>query len=652
MLQIESVVLYHETEAAPRVVPLRPGLNIITGWRNTGKSSLIEIVDYCFGRETLPVSEGRVRETVAWYSLILRNGDRLALVARPAPAPGRAGSTEGLFRPLGAATPPAQESLRNNCLVRQLRAEISAFAGFADARHVPPESASRPALDLHIGHALPLSMQDEEDIIAKSRLFHRGDDRELMQSVRDALPYMLGAADAEAPVLRGRLAAASSELRRVRRDMAAIHAEQGEVDERGLTLLIMAGEVGIAATPPVGTIPTSAELHAALRAAASQDPEEPNAYEPTGDVERLLARRVRLHVELRAAQRDQALLRDFGRDRDAFSVETDEQRARLATIGLVPGGDGGDLCPVCGGSLEEPDPTAERLAEHLRGLEQELAGVSQMEPRTRAALEKSSAAVDAVAGQLRVVNAALDGLARREGTARRSEGLAVRRARAQGLIEAHLRLIDDVDGRRAALLSERESVLAAEVDALAARVDSDAEQERLDGALALIGADMTGLARDLSLEHSEDGQVGLRLGQSTLTITTRDGRTFPLRSIGGGGTRVGYHLAAHLAIHRLMRLRRRPTPAFLMLDQPTGPFYPDNGPEGVEPQLVDGSDQVHVNAMFELIRSVAESLGGALQILVTDHATFYGESWFDEALIEDWRHGRGLIPDDWQRLTR
>ncbi len=59
------------------------------------------------------------------------------------------------------------------------------------------------------------------------------------------------------------------------------------------------------------------------------------------------------------------------------------------------------------------------------------------------------------------------------------------------------------------------------------------------------------------------------------------------------------------------------------------------------------SDQAVVDSMFALIQSVANDLSGALQILVTDHAKFYGESWFDQALVEDWQHGHGLIPDEW-----
>jgi hypothetical protein len=649
VLQIESFVLYHATIMEPRTLRLERGLNIVSGWRNTGKSSLIEIVDYCFGRKTLHVSEGKIREHVAWYGLVLRNDGRYVFVARPAPAQGNAGSTEGMFTPLGSPEPPMRDELQANCLVDQLRSEISSFAGFVDTQFVPPDGARRSVLDLHIGHALPLTMQDEEDIYAKSRLFHRGDERDVMQALRDTFPYIVGAADAEAPILRSRLSALRSELRQIDRELDKLDFASKEVDERGLTLLVLASEVGLAQAPDLDGEPVATgDVLAALRSAAAQDPEAPTVHPPTGRAEQLLELRRELNAQLRTARTDQALLQEFGRARDAFSIETNEQRARLATLNLLPDGDGEDACPVCGSVLDEPDPDMAKLTSQLRSLEAELTGVSQMEPRTRSMLEQSTQLVDRLTQEIRAVSGALADLDHQEQSARRLASLAARRAHTQGLIEEYLRLTPEDSSAVRAKLNERRAVAEAEIDELAPKVDSALEQERLAGALDLIGADATTLARRLELEHAEDGQVGLRLAQHpTLTITTQAGRTFALRAIGGGGTRVGYHLAAHLAIHRLLRKRRRPTPAFLMLDQPTGPFYPDDVPVGEEPQLEKESDQIVVDSIFALIRSVADDLDGDLQILVTDHATFHGEPWFDDALLEDWRHGRGLIPDEW-----
>jgi hypothetical protein len=161
---------------------------------------------------------------------------------------------------------------------------------------------------------------------------------------------------------------------------------------------------------------------------------------------------------------------------------------------------------------------------------------------------------------------------------------------------------------------------------------------------------MTRLARLQGLEHSEGGQVRLELGRMTLVADTVREGSFPLSGIGGAGTRVGYHLAALLAIHDLLRGRDRPGPAFLMLDHPTGPFYPDDTPDNEEPVLRHEDDRTIVASIFEMLRDVAEKLGGSLQIIVCDHARF-SDDWFAEALVEDWREGRGLVPSDWEDET-
>jgi predicted nucleic acid-binding Zn-ribbon protein len=649
VIQIEAFVLYHNTRPEPRVLPLQPGLNVLTGWRNTGKSSLIDIVEYCFGGSTLTVSEGKIQRTVAWYGLVLNSHGRFAFSGRPAPTGGYASSSAALFLPLDSAAPPGRDQLKANATVDELRAELSSFAGFADTQFTPPETAARPKLDLHIAHALPVSLQDEEDIDSKSRLFHHGQEREVMQALRDTFPYMVGAAEAETPVLRHRLTELRAAARKIDRELERLSAAGQESDERAMTLLVLAGEVGLAQAPDLDEQPPEpTDVLAALRSAAAQDPEGRSSSPPTGEAERLLERRRGLYEQLRTAQRDEALLRDFGADRDAFSAETNEQRARLATIGLLPTDGDSKRCPVCNQVLDVPDHDAAHLIDQLTILDRELEGVSEMAPRTRKALEQAAATTTSLTDQIRTVTQALGDLEAQGRRNRSIQSLSARRARIQGVIEEYLRTTPRELGSRRENLAEQRATLEAEIEELARQVDSELEQERVDAALSLIGGDMTALARRLHLEHSE-GQVRLRLTQTTLVIDTLDGRSFRLQSIGGAGTRVGYHLAAHLAIHRLLRTRNRPTPAFLILDQPTGPFYPEEVPEGEEPQLTQESDRTIVAEIFHLIRSVAEDLDGALQILVTDHATFYGEDWFDSALVEDWRYGKGLIPDEWDR---
>ncbi|CCK24638.1 hypothetical protein BN159_0259 [Streptomyces davaonensis JCM 4913] len=58
-----------------------------------------------------------------------------------------------------------------------------------------------------------------------------------------------------------------------------------------------------------------------------------------------------------------------------------------------------------------------------------------------------------------------------------------------------------------------------------------------------------------------------------------------------------------------------------------------------------------VTAYFELLRDVAELNEGALQIIVCDHVNLTEGSWFQDAIVENWRPHDGrrqaLIPNDW-----
>ncbi len=49
-MQIKNVVIYKNKNTEPRIVPFNIGqVNIITGESKTGKTALIDIIDYCLG---------------------------------------------------------------------------------------------------------------------------------------------------------------------------------------------------------------------------------------------------------------------------------------------------------------------------------------------------------------------------------------------------------------------------------------------------------------------------------------------------------------------------------------------------------------------------------------------------------------------------
>jgi hypothetical protein len=86
--QIAKLILY-STKGQVRELPFRIGaLNILTGASKTGKSAIIDIIDYCTGRSECYVADGVIRKHVAWYAVLFALGEGQILVARKNPGPG------------------------------------------------------------------------------------------------------------------------------------------------------------------------------------------------------------------------------------------------------------------------------------------------------------------------------------------------------------------------------------------------------------------------------------------------------------------------------------------------------------------------------------------------------------------------------------
>jgi len=186
--------------------------------------------------------------------------------------------------------------------------------------------------------------------------------------------------------------------------------------------------------------------------------------------------------------------------------------------------------------------------------------------------------------------------------------------------------------------------LRARIEVLENELDHENTQERLKTFLNIIGRYMTEYSRNLELEHA-NSQLRLDIKNLTVIADTMDGPV-PLYNMGSGENWIGYHVIAHLALHKWFRQKGRPVPGFIVFDQPSQAHYPsDRDNEGSLEGLRD-EDQKAVLNLFELISKVAKELEPDLQIIVLDHADLK-RPWFDDAVVERWRNGRKLIPDSW-----
>ncbi|WP_025845220.1 DUF3732 domain-containing protein [Paenibacillus ehimensis] len=77
---IEAIILLNDEEK--RFVDFHEGMNIITGESKTGKSALVEIIDYCFCSSRSTIPKGKITDFATIFSLILVIDSKRYIIAR------------------------------------------------------------------------------------------------------------------------------------------------------------------------------------------------------------------------------------------------------------------------------------------------------------------------------------------------------------------------------------------------------------------------------------------------------------------------------------------------------------------------------------------------------------------------------------------
>ena len=703
-MQLLAIVLYHG-DGRVRRLDFKPGaLNIVTGQSETGKSALLTIIDYCLGRSEMNVPVGIISSTVAWYGSLWEiegTGPQAlrAFVGRPKPAGGAKSSTVAMLEMAVGLEPSAANDLRPNTDTTQLRIQLGRRIGIEESAVDRSFGRSNEGMEASLGHAALLCLQSQSEVANQALMFHRQGEVGIEQSLRDTIPYFLGAVPRDQARKRAQLREARRALARIQEayDKAALDA--GTIDSELGALLTEARSVGLLPQPaaPVDgddpEVPTREQVLGMLTDARS-------AVEPTVEVsdtaqqdnlDRLQADRERLNRDLRDALDERDLLLKESRAASEVASAFDQQRGRLTSLGLIeatavlqptveqPGAEVADAadpteesggapqesqappasaktedagpgnhapgdveardCPVCRSQMAEPDPTASALHRGLMALSAQISTVSTAQPSTRRALRELDERVHSIRQAVRAAEGAIGDLTR-AGRISRNRAVSSRDF-TRGRIDAILARATVTDSYLVEALGAQLQTAREQVATLAAELaEYQANQEELNVRLVAVGQRIQAYASTLNLEHSE-GTVLLDLAQLTVLASTNEG-TAPLSRIGSAKNWVGYHIATHLALHQFFVTRNRPVPRFLILDQPTQAHYPadDDNDDG---QPVDDADRVAVRAMFRLLYDFVVEAAPNFQIIVCDHADL-PEDWFQDSVRQRWREGRSEIP--------
>ena len=580
---------------------------------------------------------------MGWYAILFQLNGSQILVARRNPQVGERTSPDVYMdRGTVIAAPPAF-ILTKNTTVDALEKFLGAAIGISESEHRPP-MPTRDPLEANFRHALLFSFQDQNDIDSKQRLFHRQGEDYMSQAIKDTLPYFLGAIDEDRLLKQAQLEQARRRLRQLERQLREAEAIDSTSYPRAQALLDEAKQVGLVDERTAAT--TYESVMAVLRRITREDQIQGEAV--MGDGEDLLASlradRQGLRNELERVNAEIRSTRTFTLESGGYEREAKEQRARLSAVGLIRlDAHDPNVCPVCESRLETPAPTVVQIERSLRDLSEQLEAVEAENPRLQVRLASLLAEETALQDHLRDNQHRINARMRENEILRVQQENFILQARAIGKISQYIETASTGDAGSG--LRKQIAVARSRVAVLESELDPEAIREKLSAFTNIIGRYMNEYSDKLDLEH-RGSQLRLDIRNLTVVADTLDGPVSLFR-MGSAENWVGYHVLAHLALHKWFRQKNRPVPGFIMFDQPSQAHYPpDRDAEGSIEVLAD-EDQTAVLQLFKLIADAAADLAPDLQIIVMDHADLKYD-WFQNAVVERWRKGQKLVPLSWQ----
>lgn len=646
-MQIKKIILYSKnSDNKPRVINFNTGaLNIITGESKSGKSALVGIIDYCLGSKSCNIYDGIIRRKTEFFAIVITFGDEDVFISRLNPDVRNKSTIDEIFvkRSYTDKELPLIEEFVPNFNTSLLKSFLSEKININENIHIP-DSLSRDPLEANFRHARIFSFQPQYVIAQPNQLFYHQDDTFTKMAIKDTLPYFLGAINADSLQIEREISKKKRLLNQLSREKREEYKLKEDGVSKAYSLIEEAKEIGVVEKT---TDPKSVkEAYEILLKVKDWEYKELELKGDDSGLKKLIEDRLVFKNKLGKIEDDINAVKHYMKTASKYSNEIRQQEIRLESIGFFNDEETNDTntCPLCDNHLEVSNPTIQNIKSNLFEIRNDLKNTTQESPRVQSYLDNLDDSQIEIQNKLEITERGITALYKQKDKARTLRDLNIRRGRVIGRVSLFLENIDVEETK--STLEQRIKVLQDDIKVLLEKVDKESTEEKLNSILNRINLQMTEWSNLIDVEY-QGSPIRFDIKNLDLIVDTED-KPIPLsKGIGSGANWVAYHLLLLMALHKSFINKDRPLPRFLFIDQPTQVYYPpENNPNIVEIDSEGSSDDKAVKAMFDFMHMVAEELSPNFQIIVMDHALLSNNK-FKESVIEVWRDGNKLIPNDW-----
>jgi len=652
---IRNIIIYGEA-GETRVVDLEQGVNIISGESQTGKSALINIVDYCLCSGGYRVPVGPIRDFAQWYGVRIQTPHEQVFVARK--EPGNNKSTDIMHLLVGKEINlPKGEDLTGNTDRRTVISDLSRRLNIMNYSLAEYPSDVNYTQAPTIRNMTPFLFQPQGLIANQDILFYDTDpvaDKDEFRRLQRILPYVLGAIDEEYFVKRRTYDALRAQIRQLKlreeEQAAAIGSTAGVLRD----LLTEAAALGFELEDLLSNQDANLDSShwSLVRESLSKLADEAESLPITAEQNDFHQNSTELIEQSRALREQLQWLRRQYAEAESLELQArnvtetvNVELARMRAVDLFR-----DLqhrtsnCPLCDQSLDGQAPLVDRVLKIRDDLEAELSNVQLVVPNVNHHLRELANTIQSTRARLQFIEMQVAAESSNFYTTSNFLSEWGLRQQLAGAIRFYLRQTDNLD-----IYGEDYSDQLAELEGQREELEQELAlnetKERMESSLRVVSEYMGRNARQLPLENN-DWPLTIDAVNLAVIRHAPTGKQQRMREIGSAANWVSFHLSAMLAFHEFFLENARPVPSFLFLDQPSQAYFPEETWSGIEGEFeikqTRQTDLENVRQIYNMIFRTVQRLENKLQVILIDHA-FLLENEFQNAVRANWRDGRHLI---------
>ena len=638
---IKAIVLF-SIRGEKRIVSLEPGVNIITGESKTGKSALVEVIDYCLCSARCTVPKGKITDFTHLYVMVMFVKDHTVIIARQSWNNGGKMYISREDADFNAATLDMnyfEGKHFQSC--KEVQNEIECEFGLLVTNMVTDEEHNGKKASLR--NMTSYMFQHQNLMASKFALFYRFTDHYKRKDVIDQFPVFSGLIGQEYYSTLIELNSLKAQLKRKEKQQKANERSTAYIKKNLQPLLQdYYALLGLQLDRNL-TVQNMLKL-------ADNLPEFDDA-QFFGEAE-IVARYNSLNSELESL-RDQE--RDIRLRIDRISsasetggdfVSTLEQLKRQTQAAPVEVTQ--YTCPLCGHVCSDLSESDEELAAATKWLENELRITEKYTMDFSEDARKLNEALRKIEEEIKDVLRRIKLLEKKFMT---SKELVSKREKAN-YAKARVKLYAEMSKTGIfETVDEDIANLRNSIVGLEEKIDGYDLHTQLSKVQSFLSENMNRLAKTLDFEE-EYRPINLNFGLLDQTFDLyhhQNGRDkIFLYEMGSGANWVSCHIALFLSFLRLFaKNEQSPIPLFLFFDQPSQVYFPRGDEKTSE---LPHTDIIAVGKMyktiFDEVNGIAADTGVLPQVLVVDHVDGHALDNKEEFLKYrryNWVDGAALI---------